>query len=244
MRIAIVDDVLQERRRLYDFVTVSAAQSRVEIELKQFESGNDFLDDAEALYFDIVFLDIYMDGLTGMKVAERLREQGSESLIIFCTTSDKFALQSYDVDAFYYLLKPYDQAKIKSVFDKALNACDGAARYISVKENKIFRNILLSDIIYVDYYNHYTHIHLENEVVKTYGNFKEVGNKLEPYAQFLLCYRNIMINMNYVSMVEPLSFAMKNGDILPMNRKEKHVIRQKYADFIFAEMTQGGSNDI
>ena len=242
MRVAIVDDMKTECDQLYALVKVCAERSQVEIEISAYNSGQMFFKDANALYFDIVFLDIYMDDMTGMEVALRLREQGSRSLIIFCTSSDKYAIQSYDVDAFYYLLKPYNPEKISDIFDKAVKACAAPPPYISVKGYKLLQKILLSDILYVDYSNHYTHIHLEKEIVKTYGNFREVGDRLEPYRQFLLCYRNIMINMYHVSQISADTFTMKNGDILPINRKEKQAIRQAYADFIFEKMTQGGAD--
>ena len=243
MRIAIVDDIHAEREQLRDFVTASAERSQVDIEISLFDSGSAFVRDAHAPCFDMVFLDIYMDGMTGMDVAIHLRERGSQSRIIFCTTSDNHAIQSYDVDAFYYLKKPYSQEKLSEVFERAVKSCGASPRHISVKGHKLLHKILLSDIIYVDYSNHYTHIHLENETVKTYGNFRDIGDQLAPYRQFLLCYRNIMINMHHVRKVEPDAFTMANGDILPINRKEKQAIRQVYADFIFSEMTQGGNDD-
>jgi len=239
MRIAIVDDIAEERNQLYTLVGDYIQQHQLKAEIKQYQNGEDFLENQQVKDFEIVFLDIYMDGITGMEVADQLRQRQSKALIIFCTTSDQHAIQSYEVEAFYYLLKPYKEEKFIRVLDKAVCQCSVRPHYIRVKENKIWRNVLLDDIVYLDYYNHYTYIHTTSERIKTYGSFKEIETLLEVHDQFLLCYRNVMINMRHVRSVDLSVFTMKTDDILPINRKNKQEIRQRYADFVFEQVAQG-----
>lgn len=82
--------------------------------------------------YDLIFLDIYMDQDNGMDVAVRIREAGDSCSLIFVTSSDAFAVASYDVQAAYYLLKPLDTAKLMKVLDtiQIKNAQD--VRYIEV----------------------------------------------------------------------------------------------------------------
>ena len=62
--------------------------------------------------YDVIFLDIYMDGMTGMDAARAIREIDRVVRIIFITTSTEFAVDSYEVSAFGYLLKPHSVEKI------------------------------------------------------------------------------------------------------------------------------------
>ena len=90
--------------------------------------------------------------------------------------------------------------------------------------------VLLDDIIYCDYENHYIRIHTARRMVRSYMQFRELSKLLIGYAQFQCCYRNIIINMDQVQEMEHADFLMSNGERIPMRRQERLEIRQKYAD--------------
>ena len=68
--------------------------------------------------FDIVFLDIYMNGITGIETAKKLRETDNQSKIIFITTSNEFASESYEVKAYDYLIKPFSKERILKTMER------------------------------------------------------------------------------------------------------------------------------
>ena len=105
--------------------------------------------------------------------------------------------------------------------------------FIEVKEKKMMVRVLLDDIIYCDYENHYIRIHTARRMVRSYMQFRELSKLLIGYAQFQCCYRNIIINMDQVQEMEHADFLMSNGERIPMRRQERLEIRQKYADYIF-----------
>ncbi len=74
--------------------------------LDRFSSGEDFLGAFTPGKYDLIFLDIYMDGITGMETAKRIRQTDHDCRIIFITISPEFAVESYNVNASFYLLKP------------------------------------------------------------------------------------------------------------------------------------------
>lgn len=84
----------------------------------RFSSGEEFLGAFTAGKYDLIFLDIYMDGITGMETAKRIRRADHGCRIIFITTSPEFAVESYDVSASFYLLKPIEKNGVFAALDR------------------------------------------------------------------------------------------------------------------------------
>lgn len=90
---------------------------------------------------DILFLDISMDGIDGMKVAEQIRAWkeereeplwGSLPLLIFVSGYSEYMPKAFSVNAFQYLMKPLDEREFEAVFAKALREC----RYLETKRKR------------------------------------------------------------------------------------------------------------
>ena len=83
MRIAIVDDIKEERDKLADVLTKQLSRRGIHVNLFEFENGEDFLIAAKERPFTVVFLDIYMSGANGIETARELRIFDSDALLIF-----------------------------------------------------------------------------------------------------------------------------------------------------------------
>lgn len=238
MNIAIIDDMPSDRNFLLNLLSRYCSQFQLAAQTECFESGEAFLKAFEQTYFDIIFLDIYLNGIDGMKTAEKIREKGSECLLIFSTSSQHHAIKSFRVRAFDYLLKPYGYEQ----FAEVMHLCDQTLRkrahYIEVKEGREWVKILLRDILYTDYANHYIQIHAKQRVIKSYMSFHEFSQLLLPYPQFLCCYRNCIVNMDEVIQMEEKDFVMQNGERVPIQRANRSKIRQQYADYMFDSLEE------
>lgn len=241
MKIAIVDDIERDRKKLNDYITFFTKENQLIAKISEFESGETLLA-SNIKSYDVIFLDIYMEGINGLEVAKEIRTLNQTCLIIFITSSDSFAIESYGVRAFHYLLKPYDYERFNLVFELIDKELKGNSRYIEIKESREIRRILVNDIIYVDYYNHYVQFHCVQAVYKTYAKFSEMIEKLNDFSQFLLCSRNVMINMRRVKALEHREFIMEDSTRLLINRNQLIEHREHYYDFIFQEME--GKNNV
>lgn len=118
MRIAIVDDIKEERDKLADVLTKQLSRRGIHVNLFEFENGEDFLIAAKERPFTVVFLDIYMSGANGIETARELRTFDSDALLIFTTTSTDHALDGFKVRAMHYLVKPYPENEISDLIDE------------------------------------------------------------------------------------------------------------------------------
>ena len=119
LQIALCDDEENEQKKTSVLLeTYLRTHPSILGQVKTFQSGKDLLSQVEgADGFDIYFLDILMLGLSGIDIGRRLRRRGDGGEIIYLTSSNDFAADSYDVRAFFYLLKPVEEHRLFQVLD-------------------------------------------------------------------------------------------------------------------------------
>ena len=134
MRIAIVDDLAAERALLKDRLEQQLHRRNVQADILEYESGETFLEAARKAPFTAAFLDIYMDGMTGMEAAKKLRKTNTDCLLVFTTTSTDHALEGFQVRALHYLVKPFTEADIDALTDELLARIPQPDKYMELDE--------------------------------------------------------------------------------------------------------------
>ena len=147
MRFAIVDDLGTERTLLKERLARQLRQRGTEAELLEFDSGEAFLVAEEAQRFTAAFLDIYMDGLSGMDAAKELRKTDADCLLVFTTTSTDHALEGFQVRAFHYLVKPFSEAELSGLLDEMLAKLPRPEPVLTVKVDGSDIHLRYRDII-------------------------------------------------------------------------------------------------
>ena len=109
MKIAIVDDISDERTLLRNRLESQFSRRNFHTDIFEYENGETFLTSAKECPFTVVFLDIYMNGSNGIDTAKELRRSDTDCLLIFTTTSTDHALEGFQVRALHYLVKPYSE---------------------------------------------------------------------------------------------------------------------------------------
>lgn len=236
MHIAILDDVAEDRAALRNLVQRFLDEHALSAQIQEYETGEDVLKECAVKRFDIMFLDIFMNGKNGMEIAKQIRQNDKECILIFTTTSPDFAIEGYQVKASDYLLKPISYEKIHATLSNlSLEKCQ-AKSYIEIKEGRVMVKVPLRSILFTDYYNHYIQIHTAKHVYRTYLSFAEFEKMLEGYPQFISCYRNIMVNLDYVDSVDSKDFLLKDGCHIPIAKPRRQEIRQIFADYLFKKI--------
>ncbi len=163
MRIAIVDDISEERTLLRNRLESQFSRRNVHVDIFEYENGETFLTAAKECPFTVVFLDIYMNGSNGIDTAKELRRSDTDCLLIFTTTSTDHALEGFQVRALHYLVKPYSENDISALADEILSRIPDSGKYIDVKVNGSNIQIPFRKIIYAEHFSHMIHIHTAGE---------------------------------------------------------------------------------
>lgn len=236
MKIAIVDDGERDRATLKEGIERFLEKNGIAGNVVAFEQGSRFVAAMADRRPDVVFLDIYMNGMDGMETARRIRERDKECLIIFTTTSKEHAVESFRVRAFDYLVKPYTAEQLEEVLRLCLEAMGRNSKYIEVVSKRAKLKILLKDIIFSDVDGHYIMIHTKTEVIKTRMQFDQFSPLLLSDKRFLNCYRNCIINMDEVGSMEEFDFLMKGGERIPITKARANALKEAYANYVFEQL--------
>ena len=219
MRIAIVDDIKEERAVLYGWLSNQLSKRNIPGDFVEFESGEEFLAAAKERPFTVVFLDIYMNGANGIEIARELRMSDSDCFLIFTTTSTDHALEGFRVRALHYLVKPYNEKEISTLLDEILSRIPDSGKYIDVKVNGSNIQIPFKNIIYAEHFSHMIHIHT-------------TGGK-EMDSRFYSCNRGIVINLEHAVDFDGSMFLMDDDNNIPVSRKLLKNARQTFMEFLF-----------
>ena len=223
MYIAVVDDEKVIREDICELIEKQRPESSVEA----FSTGEELL--ASEGRFDIVFLDIQMDGMNGIEAARSLRERQDEIVLIFITGIKEYVFDAFDLYAFQYLLKPLDEKKFAEVLDRAVKEAGRKKekRGIFIKA----RNLTLAqtDILYIESRGKKVEIHTarDEESIEIYAAMDELEGQLG--EGFYRCHRAYIVNMAYITEYGGDSILLTNGD-------KVYLAKRKYGDFVKAYM--------
>ncbi len=230
MRIAVCEDNEIHRDIMEHLLNRYSSERSIPFEFVPYEYGINFLCDMEeGAYFDIVFLDIYMEDTMGNEIAHQLRAMGYQGEIVFLTASPDFAIESYDVDASGYLLKPLDYEKLKMVMDRITRNI--APSTYQIRQRTTVTKVVYHEILYIESSNSKCILHTESggayTIYKTLNTIeKELGDR-----RFLRCHQSFLVNMDHIKQIEK-QFLLSNGDIVPIRQRGVKPVRQAYMDYI------------
>ncbi len=235
MRIALVDDEPILLNILKDTLTFSLAELSIEAEyVGIYNSGEAFLADFEANKYDIIILDIYMRGMTGIEVARRIREKDTEVSLAFCTSSNEFAYETYEVEAKYYLNKPVSQEKVAAMLRRFNLASLERNRSVRMPDGS---RIPLCLIIFTEYNNHNVTFHIKD--IPPRGFYMTQGDAealLLPHKGFYVINKGCIVNFAQVRVLESGAFVMQNGENVPIARRRYKEIEAAYTQYLFDKM--------
>lgn len=198
-------------------------------EISPYQTAKDFLDAFSPGSFNIIFLDIFMEEMNGIELARRIRAIDNDCFIVFSTSSNEFAMESYEVNARFYLVKPYTYESFSSMMKLVLPDKLLAKQSITLSDGKKF---IPANVIYSEYFNHKITVHQKyDEDFTTRLNQSELEEALSDYDFLVSCNRGIIINLGELKKLDTDSVTMSNKTVLPVSRGKYTIVKKAYEDF-------------
>lgn len=232
MKIAIVDDEPKELANLSETVKRHlSSMGYPSVITDMFHSAEDFFAVWETGAYELIVLDIYMDGMLGIDAARKIRESDADVFLVFCTASNEFASESYEVSAHYYLRKPFTEKNISDMLCRLDFKNRESSRFIGLPDGK---QLILRNVIYTEYYNHVVTVHNKyGKDMRTRISQAELENLLCGYSYFCCASKGIVVNFYEVVNYDKNIFVMSDGSTVPVSRRREKTVRDAYADFCF-----------
>ena len=233
LRMAVCDDLEGERVQLARMVRSYAQRRGLSMELRLFASGNELLDAARRPDFcHVLFLDIFMPGLSGLDAARQLRAAGCMASIVFATTSQDYGVMSFDVQAADYLVKPFRQEEVDRTLDWCLEHMPESLRVLSVYAQGEWQDLPLTSISYIEVLGHQCHIHTSRRTLVVRRGLDDLESAIDS-RDFLRCHRSFLVNMNQIQGLEQNNFKLSSGARVPISFSNLSRVRNAFIDWTY-----------
>ncbi len=230
MRIAICDD----EKRICAILAEKVRKIYPDAEIITYASGKELLNADELP--DILLLDIRMPEINGMDVAKTLRDRDWRKILIFITGEEDQVFQSFDLQAFHFLVKPVADEKLKEVLDNARKELERYGdisgkqdKYIEIQSGTAHIRINLSQLLYAEVYERKTILHMKKENIEYYGQLSALEELVG--KDFYRIHRSYLVNMKYVERYDRTSVTTLGGNIIPIARREYDGFLKAYMEY-------------
>ena len=234
MRVGIIDDEKPARSELaYLIHNVIPEAETVEI-----ASGEEALAFLAKETFDLLCIDINLGDISGVTLATTARKMFPEIEIVFATAYNNYAETAFEVEAMYYLMKPFSQEKVDHMFERydnrhrktteenTLDSREQRLSKLSISVEKKIIMIEISSIVYIEAQNRSCIIYTQNNSYKDSNPLSYYEERLKQHSFFRI-QKSYLINLNYLKEMFPwynntYSVRMENYEsrMLPVSRQQ------------------------
>ena len=232
-QIAVVDDRKPDRDWLAEKLAAYMARQGLEYELSAFESGEDFLAALRAARFDVVFMDVYLGGMTGVETAQRLRAIDMDCKLVFLTSSEDYMRQGFSLNSAHYLVKPVGNADFEQAMEncRVQPSCQPPTLTVTVGGQTL--EVDTREIRYVDVQQRSAVLHTGAGSLSLSVSFSTAAERLMENRRFLLCYKGVLVNIDHIAAQEGEDFILGDGTRLPIAPRRRREILAQYRAYIF-----------
>lgn len=235
-QICLCDDnnefLLNLNNKLYDI----ASKNNIDINIVKYSSCKHLLFDIDEQKndIDIYFLDVLMDGFTGIEIANEIRKLNATCQIIFLTSSKDHVFDAFDVMPLHYLIKQeLNNKKLEEIFMKAINIIKlNKKNLFTYKVGHSIKSIDMKKILFFEIKNRIVTIHLtdgstDNFYFSMKNLVKEINNN-----NFMQIHRSFLVNSYYIKTIEGKNLALNDGTVLSISEKYLKNFKTQYAKFL------------
>jgi len=230
IKIAVIDDEKEERERLLGYCQRLRGESKEVLDIHVFLSGDEFLEKSD-ISFDLICLDIDMDGRDGISTAKEIRKTDEHVIIIFITNMAQMAIRGYEVQARDFIVKPINYYSFVMKMTDAFNMIrNRKVRNIILSTADGMRRISTDDLYYIEVSGHYLYYHTKEQVFRQKASMKDIEDRLAGLS-FKRCNNCYLVNLKYVDCVNKDDMKV-GGDWLKISRPRKKEFLQSLANYM------------
>lgn len=230
LQIAICEDSIDEQNRILYILE----NSNFPVKIAVFNCGESILEDYTEGKFDLIFMDIYMDGISGIEAVTKIREIDENVPIAFTTTSTDHTLESYRLNALKYIEKPVKEKSVYELLELAqLRKKNAPHLTLKIRGKEVA--IQFEKIVHIEQKSHSIFLLLTGgEVIKVNDRLENIESQFENLS-FFRCHKSFLVNLSYVKNIDRdlMVFVMKEGKNVHIRRESMVIARKAFETYLF-----------
>ncbi len=239
MKIAICDDEAISLELTCMMLEDWALLRHISIEIRRFTNGDDLLDALQTGCPDLVFLDVVMPLLNGIDTAKELRAANDTLPIIFLTSSREFAVDSYEVKALNYLIKPVVKEHLFAILDDFARTIQKPEDVFMAQTTLGFCKINIADVDYLEAQNKQVSAYLSNgTTLQLREQFATCEAAFTEEKGFFRCHRSYIVNLKRIGQFSKDTIITDNHAKLPIARNSYIAFKDAYFNYMFDSETR------
>lgn len=202
-------------------------------QIDTFDSGTTFIDSGANVPYDILFLDVSMAKMDGIKLAKRIREYDNNVYIVFVTAFIDYSLEGYKVDAIRYILK--DSESLEKSMYECLNTITDRMSSIEQKielefleGKKMTYDPMISCMWKCNLHKLTFHLRGQSEKkLYVYERLDQIETNFKNY-HFCRSHKSYLVNLKYVQSIERYEITLVNGEKVCVSQPRYKEVREKF----------------
>ncbi len=232
LKVAYCDDWKVDRDNLEKALMQIEEKWEIELVSYPFASGEELCESITKSYYDVILLDIQMNGIDGVETATRIRNLGEDSLIIFISSYDDRIKELFNFRTIAFLDKPVDATKLE---EKLLDALEVLGKnkdmFFSYKKNRKNLWLPLNSIIYFEVRDNMIIIHMKKGKESYKSTLSLVWEQIEDIGQFIYSTRSYIFNLKFVTISNGQVVIKDTGETFNIGRKYKDDTEERYKNY-------------
>lgn len=235
MNIAVVDNSAADFRKLENLLNRYASMHRIDLEVRGFQSTESFLSEYRPYQYTLLFLDVYMDGMSGMEAARKIREMDNTVMLVFLTTSREHHAEAFQYYASAYLAKPAEKEMLFRTLDHLLHLhTEKEDQRFVFTSNRHEIRLHYDDIVSIQADGNYVLIIDSRGVTyRTRMLLSDAQRALSGDRRFLNIIRGVIVNLEHVVRISDRTCQLTSGVSLPVSSLKFKEIQQIWHNYSF-----------
>lgn len=231
LEIAVCEDDKDEQRRLVSLIEEIDGLCDCAV----FPSGEAFLMTFQEGKYDLVFMDIYMGGITGIETVASLRQTDDSVPVAFVTTSSEHTLESYRLDAIKYIEKPVTEKNVRELLELAHLKKENRPQ-LRLRQDGEEVGVPFDRILYAEQSGHDLLLHLTaGDTLRVSGERLDEAEQQFDRRSFFRCHKSYLVNLAFVVRLDRdlMVFTMKDGENVHIRRESLAEARRIFENYLF-----------
>lgn len=239
LKIAICDDESTELQLISSLLQDYQQDRKAGFSFHSFSNAMDLLERMKSENYDLLILDVLMPMFNGIQAAHEIRTFDEGIKIIFLTSSPEFAVQSYSVHAYHYLLKPIKKDSFYSLLDNIISDNKLHDEYITVRSRQGIIRISVSKLSFVEVMRKTLFFNMsDGTVYEISATLSEYEPLILQHPQFLRIHRSFIVNLWHMRELDSQGFITINDKYVPVSRRMHLQVKEAYMKSLFSQTEQ------